>query len=315
MSLNSTRVAVGIDVCKQNLDAYHRHADAARRFDNDSEGIKALNLWLDSLATPDIIVIEASGGYEIDCWHRFTQAGLPVARVNPKRPRDFARALGILAKTDRIDARVLAHFGACVDIVPTPPKPQALATMQGWLMRRAQLIEMRVAETNRRRLLPRDMQKRIDLHLRQLQREIDRIDGQLVESLDASDEYQNKLALLDGLKGIGPNTRAWLIAGLPELGQYNRRQIAALVGVAPITRESGQYKGRRRIYGGRPDLRTALYMATLTAVRHDRRIKAFYERLLARGKAKKVALVAAMRKLLTIINAVFRSGQPYQPET
>ena len=153
--------------------------------------------------------------------------------------------------------------------------------MQGWLIRRAQLIEMRVAETNRKRLLPRDMQKRIDLHLGQLQREIDRLDRQLASELNASEAYNNKLALLDGLKGVGPNTRAWLIAGLPELGHYNRRQIAALVGVAPITRESGQYKGRRRIYGGRSDLRTALYMATLSAVRYDLRLKAFYDRLLA----------------------------------
>ncbi|WP_172649454.1 transposase [Thiolapillus brandeum] len=218
---------------------------------------------------------------------------------------------------DRIDAYVLARFGATLSIEPNRPKGKDLQEMEAWLVRRHQLVEMRVAEQNRRRLAPKNVQKRIDLHLRQLQREIDRIDKDLAERIQKNSVWYQKLALLDGLKGIGANTRAWLIAALPELGQLNRRQIAALVGLAPMAHESGSYKGRRRIYGGRSAVRTTLFLATLSAVHHDARMRDFYQRLVNAGKPKKVALVAAMRKLLIIINAIFRSGEPYrvlQPE-
>jgi len=236
-------------------------------------------------------------------------ANIPTTRINPKRARDFARALGPLAN---IDARVLAQFGATLSISPDRPKEKVLQEMEAWLTRRQQLIEMRVAEQNRRRQAPKAIQKRIDLHLRQLQKKIDSIDDYLAEQIQQHQAWKEKLALLDNLKGVGPNTGAWLIAALPELGQLNRRQIAALVGLAPMAHESGTYKGRRRFYGGRSAVRTALFLATLSAVRHDRRMKDFYQRLVQAGKPKKVALVAAMRKLLTIINAVFRSGEPYR---
>ncbi len=170
---------------------------------------------------------------------------------------------------------------------------------------------MRVVEQNRRRQAPKVVQEQINGHLEQLQQDIDHIDEHLAGLIQQHPTWREKLALLDGLKGVGANTRAWLIAALPELGQLNRRQIAALVGLAPMAHESGSYKGRRRIYGGRAAVRRALFLATLSAVRHDPRLKAFYQRLVQAGKPKKVALVAAMRKLLTIINAVFRSGEPY----
>lgn len=311
MSL-TTRIAVGIDVCKSHLDVFHDHTQEHRQFVNAPQGIAALIEWLSSELTADIVVIEASGGYEVACWQALSAAHIPTARVNPKRPRDFARATGILAKTDRLDAKVLALYGATLPVEPTQPKSSHLQVMEDWLVRRRQLVDMQVAESNRRRQSSKTIQKRIELHLRQLQREIDRIDQHLAECIQQSTDGQAKLALLDDMKGIGQQTGAWLIAGLPELGRLNRRQIAALVGVAPVANESGTYKGRRRIHGGRAAVRTALYLATLSAVRHDAKMKAFYQRLVAAGKPKKVALVAAMRKLLTIINAIFRTGKPYQ---
>ena len=310
MSLTD-RIAVGIDVSKAKLDVFHGGLQQHKEFEHSPAGIADLATWLLESGPIDLVVLEASGGYEMDLWHALCDAKVPVARINPKRARDFARALGLLAKTDKIDARVLALFGATLSIEPDRPKEKALQEMEAWLTRRQQLVEMRVAEQNRRRQAPKIVQKRIDLHLRQLQREIDRIDDHLAEQIQQHPAWNEKLALLDDLKGVGANTRAWLIAALPELGQLNRRQIAALVGVAPMAHESGTYKGRRRIYGGRSAVRTALFLATLSAVRHDPRMKDFYQRLVQAGKPKKVALVAAMRKLLTIINAVFRSGEPY----
>jgi transposase len=314
MSLK-TRIAVGIDVSKKSLDIFHTGDEKHRTFPNTTEGIFDAIEWIECLGQIDIAIVEASGGYEMLVWQTFCAAGMPINRINPKRARDFARALGLLAKTDRIDAQVLGRFGVTLEIPPDQPKARALQEMEDWLIRRRQLVEMRVAESNRRRLMAKAIQKRIDLHLKQLQKEIDRIDEQLVKTIKESPEWRQKLALLDGLKGIGDNTGAWLIAGLPELGQLNRRQIAALVGVAPVANESGTFKGRRRIHGGRANVRTALYLATLTATRFDPRMKAFYQRLIDAGKPKKVAIVAAMRKLLTIINAVFKSAQPYRVTT
>ena len=306
--------AVGIDVCKRFLDVYHSQTRAHSRFDNDPQGIADLLEWLSVQGMADVLLFEATGGYEVLAWQAFEAYGLPVARVNPKRVRDYAKAAGVLAKTDRLDAEVLARYALHVPVRVTTPKAAPLREMEAWLTRRAQLIEMRVAETNRRMLAPKAVQRRIDVHLRALNREIEDIDARLKAALAGNDSWREKLALLDDLKGIGPNTRAWLIAALPELCTLGRRQIAALVGVAPFACESGSYRGRRRIRGGRAHVRTALYLATLTAVRHDPRLKAFYQGLLERGKPKKVALVAAMRKLLTIVNAVFRSDQPYRTE-
>ncbi|MFZ5537229.1 MAG: IS110 family transposase [Pseudomonadota bacterium] len=312
MSLQ-TRIAVGVDISKARLDVFHGGAQQHRQFDHSPAGIATLLAWIKACGAVDVVVIEASGGYEMTLWRALCAANIPVARVNPKRSRDFARALGLLAKTDRIDAKVLALFGATLAIAPDRPKDKDLQEMEAWLTRRQQLVEMRVAEQNRRPLAPQTVQKRIDLHLDHLQQEIDQIDQDLAKQIAQHPAWNQKLALLDGLKGVGANTRAWLIAALPELGSLNRRQIAALVGLAPMAHESGTYKGQRRIYGGRASVRTALFLACLSAVRFDPRMKDFYQRLLDAGKPKKVALVAAMRKLLTIINAVFRSGEPYRP--
>jgi transposase len=305
-------IAVGIDVCKPFLDVYHSHTRAHSRFDNDPEGIASLLDWLAAQGSMDVIALEATGGYEALCWQTLEAYGLAVTRLNPKRVRDYARATGILAKTDRLDAEVLARYALAVPVRIAAPKAAPLRELEAWLLRRAQLIEMRVAETNRRLLAPKAVQRRIDVHRRALQREIEDIDARLQNALHGNAVWREKLARLDGLKGIGPNTRAWLIAALPELGSLGRREMAALVGVAPFACDSGRHRGSRHIRGGRAHVRTALYLATLSAVRHDPRLKAFYQGLLARGKPKKVAMVAAMRKLLTILNAIFRSGQPYR---
>lgn len=307
------RIAVGVDVSKRCLDVFHGGTQTHRQFVNTPDGIDALIVWLVETPTCDLVVLEASGGYEMACWQALCVHSIPTARVNPRRPRDFARAAGILAKTDRLDAEVLAQYGSVMQIQPTTPKGADLQGIEDGLVRRKQLVEMRVAESHRRRMASPAIQKRIDLHLRQLQREIDRLDKTLAERVQQTKDGQARIALLQDLKGVGPNTSAWLIAGLPELGKLNRRQIAALVGVAPVAHDSGQYRGRRRIHGGRSGVRTALYLATLTAVRHDARMKMFYQRLVGAGKPKKVALVASMRKLLTIINAIFRSDEPYRP--
>jgi transposase len=305
-------IAVGIDVCKRFLDVYHNTTQARARFDNSPEGIAQLLGWIETQGRPDVIALEASGGYEALAWQALGAYALPVARLHPKRVRDYARAAGILAKTDRLDAEVLTRYVRHVPVRIAAPKAAVLQEMEAWLTRRAQLVEMRVAESNRRLLAPKPIQKRIDVHLRALNREIDAIDARLNASLHDNEAWREKLTQLEGLKGVGPTTRAWLIAALPELGTLDRRAIAALVGVAPFACDSGTYRGRRHIRGGRANVRTALYMATLSAVRHDSRLKAYYQSLIARGKPTKVALVAAMRKLLTIINAVFRTGTPYR---
>jgi transposase len=221
-------IAVGIDICKQFLDVHHSHTRARARFDNDLQGIAGLLDWLAAQGSADVVALEATGGYEALCWQTLEASGLAVTRLNPKRVRDYAKAAGILAKTDRLDAEVLAHYALAVPVRITAPKAMPLRELEAWLTRRAQLIEMRVAETNRRLLAPKAVQKRIDVHRRALNREIEDIDTRLATALQDNDAWRKKLAPLDGLKGIGPNTRAWLIATLPELGNLGRREMAAL---------------------------------------------------------------------------------------
>lgn len=308
--------AAGIDVCKHYMDVFHSDSGSRARFGNNPEGVTQLIEWIEThQPRSETVALEATGGYEALCWQSLQAFGFAAVRLNPKRVRDYAKAVGILARTDRLDAEVLARYVLAIAVPVTAPKSAPLRQLEAWLVRRGQLVEMRVAETNRRPLAPQPVQRRIDQHLRTLQREIERIDRELQASLQDHPQWRAKLQLLNGLHGVGPNTRAWLIAALPELGQLGRRQIAALVGVAPFACDSGRYRGQRRIRGGRAPVRTALYLASLSAVRHNAHLKSFYQSLLARGKPKKVALVAVMRKLLTIINAIFRTGQPYQAST
>lgn len=305
-------IAVGIDVCKEHLDVFHSASAERERFRNDSAGIAALLGWLKARSSAEILVLEATGGYELLAATMLTAATLPVAVVNPRQVRDFAKASGRLAKTDRLDAEVLAAFALAVHLTPRPLPDAQTRELQASLARRTQLVEMLVAEKNRLLLATPRIQRQIEAHIAWLEKQLSGSDEELKRTLEQSPVWQAKLDLLKDLKGIGLQTRAWLIAGLPELGRLDRRRIASLAGIAPFNRDSGRYRGRRCIYGGRASVRTALYMATLSAVRHDPRLRAHYQQLLARGKPKKVALVACMRKLLTIVNAIFRSGQPYR---
>lgn len=312
MSLNQT-IALGIDVCKLHLDVCHTQSARTHRFDNSCSGIAQLIQWLSRMNPTDIIVIEASGGYEQLCWMQLNQAGLAVARINPKRARDFARASGVLAKTDALDARVLAQFGQCFRPAPTPIKSRHLQHLHALLVRRTQLVDMRTSEKNRRLNLPPLIARNIDQHLRQLERHIQRIDQHIEQRVQADPRSARIVQLIQPIKGLATQTCSWLIADMPELGQLNRQKISALAGLAPYANESGAYKGKRRIRGGRKHARTALFMATLSAIQHEPVFRAFYRRLVDAGKPKKVAITATMRKLLTVINAIVKSGQPFDP--
>jgi transposase len=304
---------VGLDVAKDRVDVHLRPTGEAFTVAQDEAGLTVLLKRLRPL-TPTLIALEATGGYEATVAATLASAGFPVAIVNPRQIRDFARATGLLAKTDALDARVIAHFAEAVR--PTPrPLPDAQAARLGELVaRRRQLVDMLGAETNRRRLTrDRVLQRRIDAHLAWLKRALQELEDDLHTTLRASPLWRATENLLTSAPGVGPVTASTLIAELPELGQLDRRRIAALVGLAPFNHDSGTLRGRRSIRGGRSPVRHVLYMATLTAVRRNPVLATFYQRLRTTGHPAKVALVAAMRKLLTILNAMLRDHRPWQP--
>ncbi len=239
-------------------------------------------------------------------------SGLAVAVVNPRQARDFARATGRLAKTDRIDAYVLAHFAEAVRPTPRAVPEEEAYVFGAILARRRQIVEMLTAENNRLGTAPRAVRKRIEAHVRWLEKELKRTDDDLDEAIEQSPTWRENAALLRSVPGVGPVLCRTLLAELPELGTLTHKQLAALVGVAPLNRDSGTMRGKRAVWGGRSGVRAALYMAALVATRHNPQVKDFYERLLAAGKAKKVALVACMRKLLIILNAVLKHRTPWR---
>jgi transposase len=304
---------VGIDVAKAQLAIAVRPSGEQWVSATDPTSLDELVRRLQALR-PELIVLEATGGREGAVVAALATAGLPLAVVNPRQVRDFARAVGQLAKTDALDAldaQVLAHFAHVIH--PTPrPLPDAQAQELAALMaRRRQLMGMQTAERQRLDTALPAVQARIRRHLAWRQEELADLDHTLGERVQASPLWRERENLLRSVPGIGPTTALTLLAELPELGQLDRKAIAALVGVAPLSCESGAWRGRRIIWGGRSRVRTALYMATLVASRHNPPIAAFYERLCAAGKPKKVALTACMHKLLTILNAIVRQGSPW----
>jgi transposase len=306
------RLFVGIDVAKQQLDVHLRPTDESFRLGRDDAGLTELVERLQRRA-PVLVALEATGGYEITVAAALGSAGLPVAVVNPRQIRHFARATGTLAKTDALDARVIALFAEAIQPVARPlPRPEAQALAER-VARRRQLNEMLGAERNRHQQVrdPR-LQRRIATHIRWLTQALADLEADLDDLIRSSPLWRETDNLLQSVPGIGDVTAYTLIADLPELGRLDRRKIAALVGIAPINRDSGTLRGRRMIGGGRPMVRCVLYMATLTAVRFNPVIAHFYQRLLAAGRPKKVALIAAMRKLLTILNAILRDHHPWQ---
>ena len=262
-----------------------------------------------------LIVLEATGGFETTVAAALAGAGLPLAVVNPRQIRDFARALGRLAKTDAIDAKVIALFAERIEPPARPiasPEAQRLGEL---VARRRQIVEMIGMEQNRRRRVgDKRLVKRIDRHVAFLERELAEVDDEIDAGVRASPAWREAEELLVSVPGVGPVTARTLIAELPELGQIDRRKLAALAGVAPINRDSGTWRGHRMIAGGRTTVRTVLYMAALAASRHNPLVKATYQRLVARGRPKKVALIACARQLLTILNAIVRDGRPWTPE-
>jgi len=303
------RSFIGIDVSKKLLEVGVHQSDYHFRCPNDPKNFPALITELISLR-PARILLEATGGLERALLQALHAAGLPVVVVNPRQVRDFAKALGLLAKTDRLDARVLAHFAAAIQPAIRPVKAQQETELDALMGRRTQLSDMLAQEKNRRgSAATEDTRDDIEAHIEWLEERIQELDEKLKEQLKCSAVWQQKDKILQSVKGIGFVTSMSLLADCPELGQLNRHQIAKLVGVAPLNRDSGQQRGARHIWGGRAQIRCKLYMATLAAIRSNPVLKAFYQRLIDRNKLKKVAIVACMRKLLTIINVMVRENK------
>ena len=305
---------VGMDVAKDKVDVHVRPGGERCTVTTDEVGLRELLTWVQA-RSPSLIVLEATGGYEVVVAATLGSAGLPVAVVNPRQIRDFARATGQLAKTDTLDSAVIARFAEAVQPPVRPLATAAAEALGALVVRRRQLLDMLGAERNRQaQARERQLQRRIAAHVTWLTKALADIDRELHDAIRSTPIWRETEDLLKSVPAIGAVTAHTLIAEVPELGTLGRRQIAALIGVAPFNCDSGTLRGRRMIAGGRAPVRRVLYMATLVAVRYNPLIAAFYTRLTAAGRPKKVALVAAMRKLLIILNAIVREKRPWHPE-
>ena len=306
-------IFVGIDVAKAWLDIAVHEQEEAFRTGNDDIGIVSLVKRLKKLK-PTLIVLEATGGFEMLMVAELTHTGLPVVVVNAKRIRDFARATGRLAKTDKLDAKVLAHFAAAVRPALRSLRSEEEEQLTALLTRRRQVLDMLTVEKNRLVTVRAKMRSEIEAHIQWLSRSLKELDHEIKDFVAGMPVWKEKDALLQSVPGVGPVTSATMLGMLPELGKLNRQEIAALVGVAPVNKDSGKKQGKRRVYGGRADVRSVLYMAALAAKKFNPVIRKFYERLIKHGKEKKVALTACMRKLLVILNAMMHTNQPWRTQ-
>lgn len=304
----------GIDVAQDWLDVAIHGVGQPWRVTSDEQGVQDLIRALQEQGVA-LVVVEATGGLEIPLAVALDVAGIPVALVNPRQVRDFARSLGKLAKTDRLDAQVLAHFGAATRPVPRPLPDEQARELAALVARRRQMLQMHAAELQRRQRALLVVRHRIDRVVAVLEQEMRDLDTELRDRLRASPLWREQEDLLQSVPGVGPALTFSLLADLPELGSLSRKQIAALVGVAPMNRDSGRWRGKRVVWGGRANVRAALYMPTVVAVRWNPVLREFYQRLVAAGKPKKVALVACMRKLLVILNAMLKHRSPWQSLT
>ena len=306
-----SKICIGIDVSKKELDC-HASNNLNRQFKNSESGIQDVIDWTNEFESIDRIILEATGVYHSLCAGLLAREGLPVVVVNPRQVRDFAKATGILAKTDKLDAQVLAAFGEKLqpDIRPLKAEHEQVLTDQ--LLRRRQIIDMITAESNRLQVASDAIKTGIKKHLDYLKSELNDTDKHLDTLISESEVSKEKFEVITSLKGLGRVTALNLLANLPELGKLSHKKISALVGVCPFSRESGNYRGKRMIWGGRAQVRQGIYMAALVASRHNPLIKKFYNNLLERGKPKKVALVACMRKMLVILNAMVRDNCRWQ---
>ena len=301
---------VGIDVAKAALDLAERPAGTHERYENDEAGIARIVARLQA-QPPTLIVLEATGGLEVPLAAALAATGLAVAVVNPRQARDFAKAVGQLAKTDALDAQLLARFAEVVRPEPRPLPDAEAQNLSALVARRQQVIAMLVAEQQRLPTTLAALRPRVEAHIAWLRQERDELGRELRRQIRASPAWREDDDLLQSVPGIGPVLATTLIAELPELGHLNRKQIAALVGVAPLNCESGILRGRRIIWGGRARVRAALWMGTLVAVQRNPAIRTFYQRLVAAGRPKKLALTAAMHKLLLVLNALLRQRTPW----
>jgi len=309
----STEINVGIDTGKTQLDIYVRPLDQSFSVANTAEGIRDAIRQLKQVK-PTRIVIEATGRLNLPFVLAAHKAKLPVCVINPARIRHFAGAAGKLAKTDPLDAWVMAWFAAALKPEPTAPKPKSTRLISDLLARRSQLLDMATMEKNRLSILPKPLHASLNRHLKLLQTEVKKIEALLDKHIDQNPEWQAKRDLLMSVNGVGKVLTYTLLSDLPELGQLNRKEIAALVGVAPMNKESGNYKGKRRIRGGRANVRKVLFMAIMSAMQSNPKLKRQYNALKDAGKSPKVAMVACMRKLITILNQMVKTGQHWNPE-
>ena len=306
----AVEIFVGIDISKAWMDIAVHEQEETLRVSNDDPGIAKLVQWLKE-KQPTLIVLEPTGGFEKLVVAELTQAGLPVVVVNAKRVRDFARATGRLAKTDKLDAKVLAHFAAAIRPPVRSLRSAEEEQLAALLTRRKQVLDMLTEEKNRLVTVRAKMRTDIETHIEWLSNSLKALNQEIGSFVESSPVWKEKDAVLQSVPGVGPVTSATMLGMLPELGKLNRQQIAALVGVAPVNKDSGRKQGRRRVYGGRAEVRSVLYMAALAAKKFNPVIRKFYERLIKLGKEKKVALTACMRKLLVILNVMMHTNEPW----
>ena len=302
---------IGIDVSNESLDVAARPTGEFWSVSNTDKGVLGIVARLEPFS-PEMIVVEATGGLEALVVTALASAGLPVVAVNPRQVRNFAKATGRLAKTDKIDAHVIAHFGEAVRPDIRPVKDKGLQELTELITRRRQIIDMLTAEKNRLKRASKQVAKDIEAHVAWLKKRLDRTDAELLKRIKKNPLWHEKDVICRSVPGVGPVLSMSLLANLPELGKVSPRQISALVGVAPFNHDSGKYHGRRIVWGGRANVRAVLYMAALVAVRFNPRIKAFYEKLINNGKKPKVAITACMHKLLIILNAMVRDGTTWR---
>lgn len=307
----NSEVFIGIDVSKLHLDVGVEPLDKIERFDNDQEGIDQLLSFIKPFS-PTLIVLEATGGLETLAVSTLCENGLPVVVVNPRLVRDFAKSTGRLAKTDRIDAGSIAHFARAVRPKVRPIKDEQTQLLSALNTRRRQLLTMLTAEKNRLKTAPESNQKNIKQHIQWLKSALADNENDTRNAIQNSSVWRTKDKILQSFKGVGPVLSSSFLGDLPELGRLNRKKIAALVGIAPFNCDSGQYRGKRRVWGGRAAVRHHLYMATLVAVRWNPTIKSFYKRLTDAGKPHKVAMTACMRKVIVILNAMVKNQTYWQ---
>jgi transposase len=304
-------VFIGIDVAKDTVEVAVRPCGEHRGFANNDEGLAAMVKWIKPLS-PTLVVLEATGGYEMGAARMLAANNVPLAIVNPRQVRDFAKATGKLAKTDGIDALIIARFGEAVRPEPKTLKDEESQRLDALVARRKQLIGMHTAESNRLALAPGWTRQTIKDHIDWLEHALNRTDDEIKKFLKDSPIWREKENILRSMKCVGPITASTLIADLPELGSLTGKQVAALVGVAPLNWDSGLFRGKRCVWGGRANIRAVLYMSALVGIRHNPVLKEFYQRLRSSGKLHKVAMTACMRKLIVILNALMKNKTCWQ---